>query len=164
MSGHRLLVAGIGNVFFGDDGFGVEVVRRLGARTQPDDVRVVDFGIRGFDLAYALLDGYDAAVLVDATPRGGAPGTLYVIEPGMATQPAVLGDTHGVEPREVLELVRAMDGRLPVLRIVGCEPAVVPEDGEMSMGLSAPVAGAIEGAVDLVESLVAELRGRPRHA
>src|SRR6516225_7125141 len=77
----RILVAGIGNIFLGDDAFGVEVARRLAARPQPDGVRVADFGIRGIDLTYALLDGYETVILVDATPRGGQPGTLYVIEP-----------------------------------------------------------------------------------
>lgn len=157
MSG-RLLVAGIGNVFFGDDGFGVEVVRRLSSRPRPEGVDVADFGIRGLDLTYALLDGYEAVILVDATPRGGAPGTLYVIEPEVATEATgALVDTHGLEPRKVLDLVRTMAGRLPVLRIVGCEPAPVL-DGEMSMDLSAPVAAAVDDAVVMIESLVGELR------
>ncbi len=81
----RILIAGIGNIFLGDDAFGVEVVRRLSrsARKLPDEVRIVDFGIRGFDLAYALMEGYEVAILVDATPRGGVPGTLYTIEPDL---------------------------------------------------------------------------------
>ena len=158
MIGRRLLVAGIGNVFFGDDGFGVEVVRRLGARPLPDDVRVMDVGIRGLDLAYALLDGYAAAVLVDATPRGGAPGTLYVLDPQTSGVRETLVDPHALEPRRMLDLVQAMGGRLPVLRIVGCEPARAMGEGQMSVGLSAPVAAAVEGAVILVESLVTELR------
>src|SRR6202030_732892 len=79
----RILIAGIGNIFLGDDAFGVEVVRRLAARKLPDAIRVVDFGIRGFDLAYALMEGYEITILVDATPRGGQPGTLYTIEPDL---------------------------------------------------------------------------------
>jgi hydrogenase maturation protease len=161
MSGRRFLVAGVGNVFLGDDGFGVEVARRLCARPQPDGVDVVDFGIRGLDLAYALLDGYDVAVLVDATPRGGAPGTLYVIEPEIAAMETIGPiEAHDLAPRAVLALVRAMDGQLPVIRIVGCEPAAMPAE-DMSMGLSAPVAAAVDGAVALVESLVTELRQEP---
>ncbi|MGH7848434.1 MAG: hydrogenase maturation protease, partial [Candidatus Binatia bacterium] len=77
MTPAKILVAGIGNIFLGDDGFGVEVARELAKRKLPESVRVVDFGIRGFDLAYALLDGYDLTILVDAAPRGGLPGTLY---------------------------------------------------------------------------------------
>ena len=124
MTGRRVLVAGIGNVFFGDDGFGVEVVRRLGARPQREGVQVTDFGIRGLDLAYALADGYDAAILVDAVPRGGVPGTLYVLEPDVPAFPmGALTDTHGLEPAKILGMVRTMGGRLPVLRLVGCEPS-----------------------------------------
>ena len=158
MSGRRILVAGIGNVFFGDDGFGVEVVRRLGARPQQDGVQVTDFGIRGLDLAYALADGYDAAILVDAVPRGGVPGTLYVLEPeAPASAMGALTDTHSLEPTKILAMVRTMGGHLPALRLVGCEPAAAED---MTMGLSVPVAAAVAAAVDLVEALVAELRGQ----
>ncbi|HYE90751.1 MAG TPA: hydrogenase maturation protease [Terriglobales bacterium] len=173
MSDGRVLVAGIGNVFFGDDGFGVEVARRLAERPRPPHVDVVDFGIRGIDLAYALLDGYDLAILVDATPRGGAPGTLYVLEPDLAHEgPARLTDTHGIEPRRVLDVARGLvlhadadaepPMRLPVLRIVGCEPAAVLDEDDMAMGLSAPVAAAVDAAVALVESLVTEVREAAR--
>jgi hydrogenase maturation protease len=155
----RVLVAGIGNVFFGDDGFGVEVARRLGARPQPEGVQVADFGIRGLDLAYALGDGYDAAILVDALPRGRAPGTLYVIEPDLASSPAgALTDTHGLEPAKILSVVPTMGGGLPLLRVVGCEPAVGADAEEMTVGLSAPVAAAVDEAVALVEALIRELR------
>jgi len=155
----RVLVAGVGNVFFGDDGFGVEVARRLSARPQPDGVQVADFGIRGLDLAYALLDGYDAVVLVDAVPRGGAPGTLYVLEPVLpASAPPALTDTHDLAPANVLSIVRTMGDRLPVLRIVGCEPGSDAGEQDMTMGLSEPVTAVIDEAVALVESLVGELR------
>ena len=158
MTGRRVLVAGIGNVFFGDDGFGVEVVRRLSARPQRDGVQVTDFGIRGLDLAYALADGYDAAILVDAAPRGGAPGTLYVLEPAVPEVPiGALTDTHSLEPTKILGMVRTIGGRLPVLRLVGCEPAAAADE-DMTMGLSAPVAAAVDEAVNLVEALVDELR------
>jgi hydrogenase maturation protease len=150
-------VAGIGNVFFGDDGFGVEVVRRLSARPRREGVQVTEFGIRGLDLAYALADGYDAAILVDAAPRGGVPGTLYVLEPDVPEVPTrALTDTHSLEPTKILGMVRTIGGRLPVLRLVGCEPAAADED--MTMGLSAPVAAAVDEAVDLVEALVDALR------
>jgi hydrogenase maturation protease len=155
---NRILVGGIGNVFFGDDGFGVEVARRLLERPQPDGVVVVDFGIRGRDLAYALLDGYDAAVLVDATPRGGVPGALYVIEPQADGGAGTPGDSHGLDPGKALALATAIGGRLPLLRLVGCEPSPVPDPDDMAMELSAPVAAAVAEAVDLVESLVLELR------
>ena len=103
MTRPRILVAGIGNIFLGDDGFGSEVARRLLARPLPAEVRVVDFGIRGFDLAYALLDGYDVTVFVDATPRGGEPGTIYTIEPDLSEirEPdarEMMVETHGMNP------------------------------------------------------------------
>jgi hydrogenase maturation protease len=150
----RILVAGIGNIFFGDDAFGVEVSRRLGARTLPEGVRVVDFGIRGLDLTYALMEGWDAAILVDAAPRGGKPGTLYVLEPEVDGVPASI-ETHGMDPAKVLALLREMGGTPPVLRIVGCEPGTIPEGFEQR--LSPEVEAAIDPAVALVEDLVAQL-------
>jgi hydrogenase maturation protease len=158
MSTRRLLVAGIGNIFFGDDAFGVEVVRRLRERQLPSGVDVVDFGIRGLDLTYALLDGYDVAVLVDALPRGGAPGTLYVLEPDVVTSDTAAIETHGMEPIKVLRLARALGGRLPIIRIVGCEPTAVEQCDEMAMGLSAAVAAAVPDAVEMVEALVSQLQ------
>lgn len=152
----NILVAGIGNIFFGDDAFGCEVIKKLATRPIPENVRVIDFGIRGFDLAYALMDDhYDLAILVDALPRGGQPGTLYTIEPGIdvgAPEDAAI-DTHGMNPVKVFQLVRAMGGEIRRVVIVGCEPETLgPEEGYM--GLSQPVETAIEGAVRLVESLV----------
>jgi hydrogenase maturation protease len=153
-----VLVAGIGNIFLGDDAFGVEVVRRLSSRTLPDSVRVVDFGIRGFDLAYALLDGYDVTILVDATPRGGVPGTLYTLEPDLRAlhtleAPELMIETHGMHPMRVLGLVKAMGGQLQRIVVVGCEPASLgPEEG--LMGLSQPVHAAVDVGVGLIESLV----------
>jgi hydrogenase maturation protease len=153
----RVLVAGIGNVLLGDDGFGVEVVRRLASRALPEGVAARDFGIRGVDLAYALSDGWDAAILVDAAARGGAPGTLYVIDPSVASAaPAV--DGHALDPASVLAYVRAVGGALPAsLRVVACEPAHIPADDEIEMGLSAPVDAAVDAAVRVVASLVDEL-------
>jgi len=110
----RILIAGVGNIFLGDDAFGVEVVQQMAGRTFPPGVRIVDFGIRGLDLTYALLEDYDAAIIVDALPRGQAPGTLYVVEPGNSRcgdeplQNDLLIETHGMHPAKVLRLVSAM--------------------------------------------------------
>jgi hydrogenase maturation protease len=152
----RTLVAGIGNIFLGDDGFGVEVVRRLAQRRASEDVSIVDFGIRGFDLTYALLD-YDRVILVDAAPRGRAPGTLYVLEPEVAA--TVQAGTraefgHGVVPERALSLAHAMGGRPRFVRVVGCEPAPMQEDDDIAVGLSPPVAAAVDDAVALIEDLL----------
>jgi len=162
----RVLVAGIGNVFLGDDGFGVEVVRRLGRRPATPGVDVVDFGIRGMDLAYALQRDYDAAIFVDAAERGEPPGTLSVIEPGLAGDAGAAVETHGMDPVRVLRLAREL-GRVPERTlVVACEPATLggeePED--VLVALSGPVGAAVDEAVGLVESLVAELTGRRRGA
>jgi hydrogenase maturation protease len=158
MSGARVLVAGIGNVFFGDDGFGVEVVRRL-ADQAPDGAEVIDFGIRGMDLAFALMDA-QAAILVDALPRGGEPGTLYVLDPDIESLQPTGGDaidTHGMHPRKALEMIKALGGTPQTLRVVGCEPGLCPPDGDWRMGLSAPVAGAVDEAVQVVRTLVEQI-------
>ncbi|MEJ8641730.1 hydrogenase maturation protease [Streptomyces sp. MS1.HAVA.3] len=161
MSG-RVLVAGIGNVFLGDDGFGVETVRALSAQPLPDDVEVVDFGVRGVHLAYQLLDGYDTLLLVDATARGGEPGTLYLIEAGGGSAPpaappgggAVL-DGHHMSPDAVLALLDTLcagTGTTPPRRtlVLGCEPACVEE----GIGLSAPVTAAVPEAVRMALDLI----------
>jgi hydrogenase maturation protease len=156
----RILVAGIGNVFLGDDGFGVEVVRRLASRGLPEGVEVVDFGIRGMDLAYALQGDYEAAVFVDATPRGERPGTVYLIEPEIEEGGEAMLDTHGMDPVKVIKLARALGARPTRTLVVGCEPRVVVsgEDyDDMIMELSEPVRAAVEEAVKLVESLVEEI-------
>jgi hydrogenase maturation protease len=156
------LVGGIGNIFLGDDAFGVEVVRLLATRPSRPDVHVVDFGIRALDLAFALRD-YDAVILIDAMQRGGPPGTLYVLDPlpGDATTPADGLTTHGITPADVLRLATLFgaerSGRR--LRIVGCEPASVPADGDVHVGLSAPVAQALAPAVELVEQLLNSAAG-----
>ena len=150
-----ILVAGIGNIFFGDDAFGVEVARRMALRSLPPDVRVVDFGIRGYDLAYALMDRPDLTLLVDAVPHGGTPGTLYTIEPdidGDDLEPAAV-EAHGLHPANVLRLVRAMGGDCGRVLVIGCEPGVVECDGRI--GLSAPVEAAVDEAVAMIESIVA---------
>jgi hydrogenase maturation protease len=143
-------VAGIGNVFNGDDGFGPEVARRLLDRPLPDGVRVEDYGIRGVHLAYELLDGYDLVVLVDALPRGEAPGTVYVLEPEVDVDAAPPLDAHRMDPRSVLAAVAGMGGEVGRLLLVGCEPA----DVEEGMGLSPPVAAAVDRAADVVDDLV----------
>jgi hydrogenase maturation protease len=153
----RILVAGIGNIFLGDDGFGVEVARRLAARELPAGVRVADFGIRGFDLAYALQDGYETTILVDTYAHGQTPGTVSLIEPDLSRldepDPGAVG-THGMHPLNVLRMAVAMTG--PVKQkvlLVGCEPATFGgEEGQM--GLSEPVGAAVEEAVKLVSAVV----------
>jgi hydrogenase maturation protease len=169
----RVLVAGIGNVFMADDGFGVEVARRLARRTFPAGVDVADFGIRGLDLVYALGDGYDAVVLVDALPRGEPPGTLSVIEPRPEPGEVML-DAHGMDPVKVLALARQLGDVPDRVLLVGCEPQVrmSGEEEDVIAELSEPVAAAVAEAVELVEELVRELtseradepRGGPRWA
>jgi hydrogenase maturation protease len=153
----KLLIAGIGNIFHGDDGFGVELAQRLLQRRQPDRVRVVDFGIRGFDLAYALMDGPKVTILLDATPRGGDPGTLYTMEidpaaiPSSETPEASM-EAHGMNPMRVLRMVKTMGEKLNRIVLIGCEPLTLgPEEG--ALGLSPVVTAALERAVDVVESL-----------
>ncbi|MDB5355420.1 MAG: hybD [Phycisphaerales bacterium] len=158
----RILIAGIGNIFLGDDAFGVEVARRLLCRPQLPAVRVVDFGIRGLDLAYALLDGYELAILVDAVPQGGAPGTLYVLEPqiepksGPASPPPAI-EAHSMDPAKVLRTVAALGGRPGRVLVVGCEPSPRADVQEMQFEMSEPVSAAVDEAVSLVESLVRRL-------
>ncbi|HEY2019433.1 MAG TPA: hydrogenase maturation protease [Bryobacteraceae bacterium] len=160
----RILVAGIGNIFMGDDAFGSEVARCLLLRTWPDNVRVVDFGIRGFDLTFALLENYDAVILLDATPRGGAPGTLYTIEPDLndleRADPGIANlETHGMNPMRVLAAAKTMGAEFQDLFLVGCEPSPenVDPEGEGSMQMSDAVQGVIEEAANVVEMLVAEI-------
>jgi hydrogenase maturation protease len=148
------LVAGIGNIFLGDDGFGVEVARRLATEPLPGGARAVDFGIRGLHLAYHILDGVDTLILVDALARGKAPGTIYVMEPDAEAAPAAM-DAHGLDPATVLATVRALGGTIGKTIVVGCEPASLDE----GIGLSAPVAEAVERAADVVRRLLVEKEG-----
>jgi hydrogenase maturation protease len=163
-----ILVAGIGNIFLGDDAFGVEVVRRLANRKLPEGVRVSDFGIRGFDLAYALQDGYETTILVDACPHGNAPGTLYVIELDLKSlddpeSAQALVEAHAMNPVNVLRMARAMNIEVKNILLVGCEPETLGgEEGQM--GLSAPVEAALEEAVTLVESLIGKVMSETRPA
>jgi hydrogenase maturation protease len=157
----RILIAGIGNIFLGDDAFGVEVAHRLNGRL-PETVRVADFGIRGFDLAYALMDEYEAVILVDAFSRGEKPGTLYTIEPMLdeVHPSADFFDAHTLHPAKVLALVKAMGGAVVGrMLIVGCEPASLgtEDDEDGRIGLSPVVVAAVDEAIKLIESLVSKL-------
>lgn len=151
----RILIAGVGNIFLGDDAFGVEVVHRLAHRL-PESVRVTDFGIRGIDLAYALADGYQATILVDTVSRNGAPGTIYVIEPDLSSLDAETPciDGHSLDPIKVLALVHSLGGEFKHVIVVGCEPQSFGDAEAGRLGLSEPVAAAVEEAAAMIESLV----------
>ena len=158
LAGRRILVAGIGNVFLGDDGFGVALADRLGRRELPPGVEVVDYGIRGMDLAYALHDGWDAVVLLDAMPRGDAPGTLTLLEPDLTDLPLAV-DAHAMDPVKVLGLALALGGELPRTLVLGCEPLTVMREDEedVVVTISEPVRAALDEGVRLVEALLADL-------
>jgi hydrogenase maturation protease len=151
-----VLVACIGNIFQGDDAFGCEVAKVLVQRPASASVRVVDFGIRGLDLTYALLDAPNLTILVDTVSRGGAPGTLYTIEPDLDENRSVgtdLIDAHALDPVQVLRTAKAMGGPLGRVLLVGCEPADL--GGEQGrMGLTPPVSSAIQPAAQMVEFLI----------
>lgn len=147
----KILVAGIGNVFLGDDGFGVAVVRRLEDAELPDGVVVTDFGIRGIHLAYELTGGaYDTVILVDAVSRNSPPGTLYVLKPLPGDRSGSFVDAHDMTPETVLALAGTLGGEIGRVLLVGCEPA----DVSPGMELSAPVADTVGVAVDLVLELI----------
>lgn len=159
-AGPSVLIAGLGNVLMGDDGFGVEVARRLAllsSTSSNDDVAVVDVGIRGFDLAFALSRAPKLAILVDAAARGRAPGTLTVLEPLDVARGAI-ESMHGVHPVRALELARSLGGVPETIRIVTCEPKVLGTEDEPQMTLSPEVAAAVPRAIAIVEELVAEHR------
>jgi hydrogenase maturation protease len=159
----RILIAGIGNIFLGDDGFGVEVSGRLANHSFPEGVRVADFGIRGFDLAYALMEGYETTILVDAYPGDGAgdPGTIFVVETDLKelhspTAGEEFVDPHAMNPLNVLRMAASMGGELKRVLLVGCVPATLgPEEGQM--GLSEPVTAAVDEAVKVVNALVTRI-------
>ncbi len=154
-----ILVAGIGNIFQGDDAFGCEVVKVLAQRSSiPDGVRVIDFGIRGLDLTYSLLDAPELTILIDTVSRGAAPGTLYTIEPDLdldAAETDEIANAHSLDPARVLRAVKSLNGKLSRILLVGCEPGDVG-GAEGSMGLTSAVSAAIEQAADIVESLIAD--------
>ena len=151
----RVLVAGIGNMFLGDDGFGSAVAERLATCALPEWVRVEDFGIRSVHLAYNLLDAsYETTVLIDALPRGGAPGTLYLVEPEVEAIGAEPHDAHSLSVEGVIGMLKQIGGEPGRILIVGCEPlSTAPE-----MGLSDAVANAVDGAVDMVMDLLATVK------
>lgn len=157
----QILIAGIGNAWLRDDGFGGEVARALTERPLPEGVQVMDFGSGGLDLAYEVMRGYDALILVDISRQGSAPGTLYIMEP---TEDEVEGDIedgqmldpHGMDPQTVLRFVKYVGGWPGRVLVVACEPEVVEDVG---IGLSDPVQGAVARAVDVVLETVQELRG-----
>jgi hydrogenase maturation protease len=148
----RILIAGVGNIFLGDDGFGVEVATALSKRQLPPDVSVKDFGIRGFDLAYALLDPWDVVIIVDALSRGQAAGTLYVLEPDPTTADMEL-NPHGMDPLRVLNLAASLGSISAKVLVVGCEPHDFGDELEGRMGLSAPVEAAVAEACRMIVEL-----------
>jgi hydrogenase maturation protease len=156
----RVLVAGIGNVFFADDGFGVAVAQELLKRSLPRGVDVVDFGIRGMDLVFALGEGYDIALFVDAVPRGEEPGTVFLIEPQLAEpdEPVML-DAHGMDPVKVLTLAGQLGPVPERILVIGCEPltGVSGDEEELVGELSDPVRAAVGVAADMVEQTLTEL-------
>jgi hydrogenase maturation protease len=156
----QILVAGVGNAWLQDDAFGAECARRLEEQGVPPGVAVMDFGTGGLDLAYELMRGYDALVLLDASRQGGAPGTLYVLEPELSEYAAPIEDgtainPHGMDPATVLRFVNAIGGFSGRVVVIGCEPGEVDEVG---LGLTEPVAEAVDRAVELVRETLAELR------
>jgi hydrogenase maturation protease len=157
----QILVAGVGNAWLQDDAFGGECARRLEARGVPSGVTVMDFGTGGLDLAYELMRGYDALVLLDASRQGGVPGTLYVFEPDMAEFATEIADgevinPHGMDPATMLRFVSAVGGFSGKVVVIGCEPGEVDTVG---LGLTPPVEGAVERALELVGATIEELRG-----
>ena len=155
----QILVAGIGNAWMRDDGFGGEVAKLLGERELPRGVHVVDFGSGGLDLAYEVMRGYDALVILDVSQQGGEPGTLYVMEPDEESVPGGIEDgdiinPHAMDPQTVLRFVKSVGAWPGKVVVIACEPGNVEE---MGWGLSEPVRAAIERAVDLVVETVQEL-------
>jgi hydrogenase maturation protease len=162
----RILVAGIGNAWLRDDGFGGEVAKRLGERELPDEAAVFDFGTGGLDLAYEVMRGYDALILLDVSRQGGEPGTLYVMEADEDDVDAGIEDgqvinPHGMDPQTVLRFVKSLGAWPGKVVVIACEPAQVEE---MGFGLSDGVAGAVDGAVNLVLETIETLRSDAAYA
>ncbi len=160
----NILIAGLGNIFQGDDAFGCEVIRQLKPDAFPEGVKVMDFGIRSYDLAYALTNGYEAVILVDAISRGRAPGSLYLIEPETnlpgGFEPGAV-DAHTMNPVSVIQMAQTLGGVRGKLYLIGCEPAILEND---EMILSGEVQEAIPRAITMIESLAQELlheKGKP---
>ena len=159
----RVLVAGLGNIFLGDDGFGAEVARRLATASLPEWVQVADYGTSGMHLMYDVADGFDTVILIDAAPRGGEPGAVYLLEldpadpgePGSAVSPFF--DAHGMQPDVVLGMLGVLGGQTHRILVVGCEPAST----DYGIGLSEPVAAAVDTAVAMVTDLVSASTALP---
>jgi hydrogenase maturation protease len=151
----KILIACVGNIFLGDDGFGVEVARALSQQQLPEAASVKDFGIRGFDLAYSLLDPWDGVIIVDALPRGEVPGTLYVIEPDRSATADTEINPHGMDPVRVLHLAASMGTISARILVVGCEPQDFGDELEGRMGLSSPVQAAVDEACNMIVRLAA---------
>jgi hydrogenase maturation protease len=157
-----ILIAGLGNIFLGDDAFGVEVARSLARRTLPGEVQVKDFGIRGFDLAYTLLDPWHTVILVDAMPRREEPGTLFVLEPDLSGlgDPGAVGmdlNPHGMDPLRVLNLAASLGPVTAHILVVGCEPKDFGDELEGRMGLSTPVQAVVEEASNMIVELIKKI-------
>jgi len=155
----NILIAGIGNIFFGDDAFGCEVAAQLMRRPLPEGVRVIDFGIRSYDLAYAMMNGPDVTIFIDATPRGQPPGTIYLLEPDKNILDSDFGEVvnaHSMNPVRVLQLIHSLGGQPGRLYLVGCEPAVL-ETEEGAMGLSEKVQAAVAPAIEMIETLIRKI-------
>jgi len=156
----RILIAGIGNIFFGDDAFGGEVIKELIKSPLPEGFDAVDFGIRSYDLAYAIMDGYAATILVDITARGEPPGTVYLVEldqEKIGNLEATAPDGHSLDPVAVLRLTQSLGGQIERLYLVACEPAVLEtEDGRIE--LSESVQAAVPEAVRMIRRLIDKLR------
>lgn len=153
----RILIAGIGNILFGDDGFGCEVIRRMSGEMFPPDVRVEDYGIRGTHLAFELMSGYEGAILIDAVSKGGEPGTLYVIEPDLDAAVAT-PDAHSMDLQNVFAFMRTLDGVAPHILIIGCESTAAREE----MELSAAVERSVERTIPLIREVLKKHLSAPR--
>jgi len=157
----KILAAGIGNIFMGDDAFGVEVVARLMRMSWPEGVAIRDFGIRGLDLAYALMENFDAFLMIDAVPRGEEPGTLYIIDidPDAVHADGAAFDPHSLDPLRVLQTVKSMGGSPKRVMLLGCEPRPLTEDelNEGSMSMSEAVTASLDEAVSMAQSLITRL-------
>ncbi|WP_166265503.1 hydrogenase maturation protease [Marinobacter caseinilyticus] len=156
----RILIGGIGNIFMGDDGFGSVVAQRLSQRTLAPEIDVVDFGIRGLDLSYALVDGYHGVILIDAVDRGGVPGTVYRIEPDLDSPTTAntyrpMFSPHAMDPVTVLRFAASLGTVCPRVLLIGCQPETLNDD-EGRMDLSEPVEAAIPVVITEVQRIAAE--------
>jgi hydrogenase maturation protease len=165
MTSMQILVAGIGNIFFSDDAFGIEVVHRLSQRKLPEGVSVRDFGLRGFDLACSITEPWELVILVDATRKGGEPGSVYVIEldrknPNKDFTSVI--EPHGIDPVRAIELANTIGEIKAPLILVGCEPATIGGD-EGFVGLSVPVKRGVGIAVEAIERVISKFQAGQNH-